>query len=477
MVVVQGASGSGKSTLLSIMAGLELAEAGDVVVGDRDLRTCSGEERARLRLETVGVVFQDDLLIEEFTAAENVSLPYEARGFDRSDARTEAERWLENVGLRGLADRFPAELSGGQRQRVGIARALIGGRKILLADEPTGALDSATSRSCLGLLRDLCDHEGIAAVVCFARSAGRRCRRPGPDDDRRAPRRMLSARLQLVGRLSWRLRRGRWARRSAIPAAIAVAVLTVAYLSLQALTLSTAQKAEQELGSAPSMADLTGVVAISPGRAPALASGGAITELFSVDIRSPFAATAYAPFIERPWSARSYPARYLLERGTWPRSAREVVVTNPAVRQARVGSEISVLSGNLRLRVVGVARDRYARALSSLLAGPGTWASLPAGRLRDFTLEASPRLYFPRDDFAANAATVVRFAGASGRPLRPDQASDLIATRDTLASDGAQSWSQRVPAGYTIPALVLPLLIGLFPFALFSRDLGRSSVD
>jgi ABC-type lipoprotein export system ATPase subunit len=165
MVVIQGASGSGKSTLLSIMAGLELAEAGDVVVGERDLRSCSDEERAMLRLETVGVVFQDDLLIEEFTAAENVRLPCEARGLGR-DAQAQADQWLSNVGLGGLGGRFPAELSGGQRQRVGIARALIGGRKILLADEPTGALDSVTSRSCLGLLRDLCDTERIAAVVC-----------------------------------------------------------------------------------------------------------------------------------------------------------------------------------------------------------------------------------------------------------------------------------------------------------------------
>jgi len=159
-----GESGSGKSTLLNLMAGLDSATTGTIVVDGTDVGALVEDERARMRLERVGVIFQDHNLIEEFSAVENVMLPLEALGARPAQAREHARAELERVGLAGLEERFPAELSGGQRQRVGIARALVGGRRLLLADEPTGALDSANSRALFELLRGICD-QGTTVVL------------------------------------------------------------------------------------------------------------------------------------------------------------------------------------------------------------------------------------------------------------------------------------------------------------------------
>ncbi|MFD5161658.1 ABC transporter ATP-binding protein [Streptomyces hawaiiensis] len=171
-VCIYGASGSGKSTLLNLLAGLDLADTGEIRVGGVDVGAANERQRAELRLRTVGVVFQDHRLIQEFTAAENVALPLEARGLSTAQAREEALRQLARVGLAGLEDRLPRQLSGGQRQRVGVARALTGQRAVLLADEPTGALDSAATGELFQLIRKLCD-EGVLAVVC---SHDPRCR-------------------------------------------------------------------------------------------------------------------------------------------------------------------------------------------------------------------------------------------------------------------------------------------------------------
>lgn len=154
-VCLHGASGSGKSTLLHILAGLIEPDAGAVLVGGAELRSADTRGAARARLTQVGVVFQDDNLIAELSAWENVALPLEVSGMRLADARHEAEETLGLVGLAGLADRRPREMSGGQRQRVGIARALVGGRRILLADEPTGSLDSTNSRALFELLAEL----------------------------------------------------------------------------------------------------------------------------------------------------------------------------------------------------------------------------------------------------------------------------------------------------------------------------------
>lgn len=164
-VCLFGASGSGKTTLLNLLAGLDLPDEGSVLVEAVDVGRLDEARRAQLRLETVGVVFQDHNLIDEFTAEENVALPLEVLGVGHEHALHRAGTQLERVGLAGLEQRLPAQLSGGQRQRVGIARALVGNRRVLLADEPTGALDTANSRSLFTLLRDLAD-QGALVIVC-----------------------------------------------------------------------------------------------------------------------------------------------------------------------------------------------------------------------------------------------------------------------------------------------------------------------
>jgi putative ABC transport system ATP-binding protein len=164
-VCVFGASGSGKSTLLNLLAGLDSPDMGRLEVGGHDLGALDETGRARLRLETVGVIFQDHNLVDEFTARENAALPLEIRGVRRAEAFEAADAELRRVGLEGLEDRRPRQMSGGQQQRVGIARALVGDRRVLLADEPTGALDSGNSRALFELIRHLCD-QGTLAVVC-----------------------------------------------------------------------------------------------------------------------------------------------------------------------------------------------------------------------------------------------------------------------------------------------------------------------
>lgn len=140
MVCIYGASGSGKSTLLNLIAGLDVPDEGGVTIGNLALTGMSDRQRARVRLEHVGVVFQENNLIDEFSGGENVFIPLLAAGLPISVARSAAADALACVGIGDLFDRRPAQMSGGQRQRVGIARALAGSRNVLVADEPTGAL-------------------------------------------------------------------------------------------------------------------------------------------------------------------------------------------------------------------------------------------------------------------------------------------------------------------------------------------------
>lgn len=165
LACVYGASGSGKTTMLSIMAGIDVADAGVVRVAGHDLTGLSEGRRADVRLRGIGVVFQSDNLLPEFTALENVVLPLLVRGVARDEADDLAHSALASVGLSALASRLPGHVSGGQRQRMGIARALAGGQSVLLADEPTGALDSDTSRHLFALIRSLCDDRGTAVVI------------------------------------------------------------------------------------------------------------------------------------------------------------------------------------------------------------------------------------------------------------------------------------------------------------------------
>ncbi|MFE2600217.1 ABC transporter ATP-binding protein [Streptomyces sp. NPDC059396] len=164
LVAVMGPSGSGKSTLLTIAGGLDSPSSGRVIVEGTDITTVDRKRLAALRRRSIGYVFQDYNLIPALTAAENIALPRELDGTSARKARTEAVAALTEMGLEQLADRFPDEMSGGQQQRVAIARALVGDRRLVLADEPTGALDSETGESVLALLRTRCD-AGAAGVL------------------------------------------------------------------------------------------------------------------------------------------------------------------------------------------------------------------------------------------------------------------------------------------------------------------------
>ena len=164
MVAVMGPSGSGKSTLLTIAGALETPTAGEVVVAGRPLSAMSRDDKARLRRQSIGYVFQDFNLLPGLTAAENVALPLELDGRSAGKARAAGLRALEQLGLADRASRFPDQLSGGERQRVAIARAVVGERRLVLADEPTGALDSSTGEAVMRLILTACKR-GRAAVV------------------------------------------------------------------------------------------------------------------------------------------------------------------------------------------------------------------------------------------------------------------------------------------------------------------------
>jgi len=163
-VAVMGPSGSGKSTLLTIAGGLETATAGSVTVDGLELSSLSKTKLAELRLLRVGYVFQDFNLLPALSAVENVAMPLELGGIRRAEAARRATEQLEHVGLGDRLDHFPDDLSGGEQQRVAIARALVAGGQLILADEPTGALDSLTGESVMRTLRSACD-EGASAVV------------------------------------------------------------------------------------------------------------------------------------------------------------------------------------------------------------------------------------------------------------------------------------------------------------------------
>ncbi len=164
LVAVMGPSGSGKSTLLQLAGGLDTPTAGRVLVEGRDLAELSRTQLAAVRRRSVGYVFQDLNLLPSLSAVENVALPLELDGVRGGLARRAARAALEEVGLGVLAGRFPDEMSGGQQQRVAIARALVGPRRLVLADEPTGALDSATGEEVLRILRERCE-AGAAGVL------------------------------------------------------------------------------------------------------------------------------------------------------------------------------------------------------------------------------------------------------------------------------------------------------------------------
>jgi putative ABC transport system ATP-binding protein len=172
-VAIMGPSGSGKSTLLNLAGGLDSPTHGDVIVEGKRLGGLTRSSLAQLRRRAVGYVFQSLNLIPSLTAVENVMLPRELDGIASRRARREALDALREVTMDELAERFPDDMSGGQQQRVAIARAVVGDRRLILADEPTGALDSQTGEDVLRMLRARCDAGAAAVLVTHdARHAG-----------------------------------------------------------------------------------------------------------------------------------------------------------------------------------------------------------------------------------------------------------------------------------------------------------------
>lgn len=164
MISIMGSSGSGKSTLLNVLGILDNYDEGEFYLEGRLIRGLNETQAARLRNKTLGFVFQSFNLIAFKNALENVALPLYYQGVSRKKRNAIAMEYLEKVGLREWADHLPSEMSGGQKQRVAIARALIAKPKVILADEPTGALDSQTSLEVMDLLREV-NREGITIII------------------------------------------------------------------------------------------------------------------------------------------------------------------------------------------------------------------------------------------------------------------------------------------------------------------------
>ncbi len=177
-IAITGPSGSGKSTLMHLLGGLDRPTSGRLLLGGRDATTLSAAELARLRNEVIGFVFQSFHLLARTSARDNVALPLIYRGLRRAQRRRQAEEMLESVGLAHRLQHRPNQLSGGEQQRVAIARALVTGPSVLLADEPTGNLDTRTGESVLDLLEELNAERGVAlAVVTHDSAIAARARR------------------------------------------------------------------------------------------------------------------------------------------------------------------------------------------------------------------------------------------------------------------------------------------------------------
>ena len=165
ILVVMGPSGSGKSTLLHCMAGILKIDSGEVLFENQNIGQMSDKERNRLRREKFGFVFQFSQLVPELTALDNVALPLLINGIKKDQAYTEAQQWLEKMGVEEIMNQIPGELSGGQAQRVAVARAMIIKPKILFADEPTGSLDSLNSQKVMELFINTVKESGTTVIM------------------------------------------------------------------------------------------------------------------------------------------------------------------------------------------------------------------------------------------------------------------------------------------------------------------------
>ena len=177
-VSIMGPSGSGKTTLLNVIGGLDVPDSGDVVVDGKKLGLLSDHQLADLRLRTIGFVFQAFNLLPALTIERNVAWPLQFSGYSRAEARRHVDTALRRVGIANYQGRYPGQLSGGEQQRVAIARAIATGPSILLADEPTGNLDSRNGQAILDLLRALNQSQGVSIVMVthstFAAAYGHR---------------------------------------------------------------------------------------------------------------------------------------------------------------------------------------------------------------------------------------------------------------------------------------------------------------
>ncbi len=177
-IAVMGPSGSGKSTLALCAAGILEPDTGEVWIGRTELTSLNERRRTEFRLRNIGLVFQSGHLLGDLTAAENIAMPMMFAGTDRRSAVAEARRWLQPLGLDGLGDRRPGQLSGGQAQRVAIARALVHRPGVVIADEPTGALDQSTSAVVMDLITSICSQIGATLIVVTHDSTvAAKCRR------------------------------------------------------------------------------------------------------------------------------------------------------------------------------------------------------------------------------------------------------------------------------------------------------------
>lgn len=165
IVAILGRSGSGKSTLLHILAGFMTPESGSVMVNEKEMEKMSEEQLADFRLATYGFIFQNFQLMPGLSTFENIELPLKIKGVEAAERKVKVQQLLDKVGLAEVADHYPNELSGGQQQRVSIARALVTDPPILLADEPTGSLDSETEREILDLIQSLNKTLGLTFVI------------------------------------------------------------------------------------------------------------------------------------------------------------------------------------------------------------------------------------------------------------------------------------------------------------------------